>query len=34
MMTRRSMLGAAVAAGFLRSAGGKLRLGVTDWNLR
>jgi sugar phosphate isomerase/epimerase len=36
MMTRRSFIEAAMAtgsAGLLRSAGAKLRIGVTDWNL-
>jgi L-ribulose-5-phosphate 3-epimerase len=28
------MLASAIAAGFLRGAGGRLRVGVTDWNLR
>ena len=34
MMTRRTLLGAAVAAGFLRGADGRLRIGITDWNLK
>jgi L-ribulose-5-phosphate 3-epimerase len=34
VITRRSMIGAAIAAGFVRAAGGGLRVGVTDWNLR
>jgi len=33
-MTRRTLLGAAVAAGFLRGADGRLRIGITDWNLK
>ncbi len=34
MITRRSLLGAAVGAGFLRAADGRLRIGITDWNLK
>jgi sugar phosphate isomerase/epimerase len=34
MMTRRSLLGAAVAAGFVRAASERLRIGITDWNLK
>lgn len=34
MLTRRQMLGAAMAAGCLRGAEGRLRIGITDWNLR
>ncbi len=34
MMTRRSILGAAVAAGLLRAGNERLRIGITDWNLR
>ena len=33
-MTRRTFLGAAVAAGLLRAAGDRLRVGITDWNLK
>jgi sugar phosphate isomerase/epimerase len=34
MMTRRSLLGAIVSAGFLRAASDGLRIGITDWNLK
>jgi sugar phosphate isomerase/epimerase len=34
MITRRSLLGSAIAAGFLRAADGRLRIGITDWNLK
>jgi sugar phosphate isomerase/epimerase len=33
-MTRRDLLAAAFATPFLRSAPAKLKIGVTDWNLR
>jgi L-ribulose-5-phosphate 3-epimerase len=34
MITRRSIIGAAIAAGFLRAASDPLRIGITDWNLK
>jgi len=34
MVTRRSIIGAAIAAGFLRAASDRLRIGITDWNLK
>jgi sugar phosphate isomerase/epimerase len=34
MISRRSLLGAAIAAGFLRADSGRLRIGITDWNLK
>jgi L-ribulose-5-phosphate 3-epimerase len=34
MFTRRTLLGGAIAAGFSRAAGGRLRIGITDWNLK
>jgi len=33
-VTRRTLLGAALAAGLLRAAGDRLRVGITDWNLK
>ena len=33
-MTRRTLLGAAVAASLLRAAGDRFRIGITDWNLK
>jgi L-ribulose-5-phosphate 3-epimerase len=34
MLTRRTLLGGAIAAGLIRAMGGGLRVGVTDWNLK
>ena len=33
-MTRRDLLAAALSAPLLRSAPAKLKIGITDWNLR
>src|SRR6266496_1353631 len=34
MLTRRTLLGAALATPLLRAQKDKLRIGITDWNLR
>jgi L-ribulose-5-phosphate 3-epimerase len=33
-LTRRTLLGATIAAGLLRAAVDRLRIGITDWNLK
>jgi sugar phosphate isomerase/epimerase len=33
-LTRRTFLGTALAASLLRAAAGRLRIGITDWNLK